>query len=122
MVTSSLFRSMLNCFKPSSSAMYLEEALETDCGCCCMTFFLSRSVAKRRRNWMLDEPRHQNGGIRKYLSFFLQVEGVDLLQLSFLGGVSKAYRVCAMESLTTRKKKVALLACRDVCGSRTSDP
>lgn len=49
-ITSSLLRSMLNCFRPSSRATYLEEDLETDCGCCCMTFFLSKSVDKRSRN------------------------------------------------------------------------
>lgn len=49
-ITSSLFRSMLNCFRPSSRATYLEDDLETDCGCCCITFFLSRSVLRRRRS------------------------------------------------------------------------
>jgi hypothetical protein len=50
-LTCNLLRSMLNCFSPSSRAIYRDDNFETLSGCCCMTFFLSNRVDSRSRNY-----------------------------------------------------------------------
>lgn len=57
-----------------------------------------------------------------YLSLFLQVKCIDLFKFTFLFCRVRCARAKLFMKPTTRKKKVALFACSEVCGSIASPP
>jgi hypothetical protein len=59
---------------------------------------------------------------RPYLGFLLQVECVNFLKLTFLTTSESCAQTNILYKHTTRKKKVALFACNEVCGSSDSTP
>lgn len=85
-----------------------------------MTLFLSSRVVRRSRNceWCKEIFGHRRSST--YLCLLLQVESIDFFQFSFLGAVSDSTSISHILYHTTRKKNVALFACKDVCGSSVS--
>lgn len=88
----------------------------------CIIRFLSSNVLSRNFNC---SPVSTGEGHRESpgacLGFFLEIAGIDLLQLSFLVVASASGSAHVHVSIrTNRKKKVALLACKEACASSTA--
>lgn len=100
----SLFRSVANCWKPSSRVVNLDDRLEMPWRDL-MTFFLSSKVLSRILSYVtVGDDKISNMGPRElmdwtrnlilptYLGFFLQIESVHLVQFSFLLGCQQVQR------------------------------
>jgi len=94
--------------------MKLAEIFEVVAPRDCMTFFLSSKVFSRSISYPQVSAANDRPPDTTDLCLFLEVAGIDFLQLSFLiVARSVSFFNEYKKEPTSRKKKVALLACSD---------